>query len=205
MAPASSRARRQLVFGLALAPLLALGCGSSSHATRKDLPPPIERTQLSPLDVFTMEIVGEKDLPREYQVGRDGTVEFPYLHRVKVAGMEPQEIAELVRTRLVELKILVDPTVIVTAKEYRSRNVTLDGQVAKPGTFPMTPGLTLMGAIAMAGGLTSIAKSSAVKLTRTTGNKTITVVVSVDAINDGEAKDIKLQAGDRVFVDQRVF
>ncbi len=199
------QARRRLALALCFAPLLAWGCGGRSHPSRANLPPPSARTVVGAGDVFTLEIVGEKDLPVTFQVASNGTVDLPYVKTLKVAGLEPQEIARLVRERLMEGKILIDPTVIVQVKEYNSRSVTLDGQVAKPGKFPLTQGLTLMQAISMAGGLTSIANSGAVRLTRSKEGKTITVVLSVDAINDGDAKDILLQAGDRIFIGERLF
>jgi polysaccharide biosynthesis/export protein VpsN len=70
--------------------------------------------------VFTLEVVGEKDLPREFQVASDGTVDFPYVHRLQVEGLEPQELARTVREQLIEKRILTDPSVIVSVKEYNS-------------------------------------------------------------------------------------
>lgn len=170
-----------------------------------DLEPPSEHTTLGPGDIFNLEIVGEKDLPTEYQVASDGTVTVPYIHGVEVAGLEPQEVATLVRERLMERKILTDPSVVVTVKEYRSKRVTLLGQVQKPGSFPLAPGMTLLQAISLAGGMTSIAQASRVNLTRKTKNGTRTVVVNVEEIYEGRASDIPLQAGDSVYVRERIF
>jgi protein involved in polysaccharide export with SLBB domain len=60
-------------------------------------------------------------------------------------------------------------------------------------------------ALSQAGGLNSIAQSHRVRLTRKTQQGSKTVVVDVDAINAGDAEDIPLQAGDRLFVEERVF
>jgi protein involved in polysaccharide export with SLBB domain len=61
-------------------------------------------------------------------------------------------------------------------------------------------------AISQAGGFTSIADSNHLVLTRTTGpGKSVTVIVSGDAISEGEQQDIPLQAGDTIRVDARVF
>jgi protein involved in polysaccharide export with SLBB domain len=197
--------RRLLVFACSVT-VGALGCASRTRPSRVNLPPPSDRNLLGPSDVFTLVIVGEKDLPNEFQVASDGTVDLPYVKTLKVQGLEPQEVARLVRQRLIDEKILRDPTVVVQVKEYNSRKVTLLGQVAKPGAVPHTPGLTLIQAISMAGGLTSIANGENVRLTRTTAEgKTITVVLSVNAITDGDAEDIPLQSGDRIFVDERLF
>jgi len=180
-------------------------CGSSRNNSHLNLPPPKDQSSLGPGDVFHMEIVGEKDLPTEYQVASDGTVDLPYIQRVKVEGLEPQEVSKLVRERLIDQKILSDPSVSITVKEYNSKKVTLLGQVAKPGSFPFSPGLTLIQAVSLAGGLTSIANTDRVNLTRKDKQGARTVVVSVDAITDGRSPDIPLQAGDQIYVHERIF
>lgn len=191
--------------------LLALGvavsaCSSGGANSHVKLPPPSEKTTVGPGDIVSIQVVGEKDLPQEYEVASDGTVVVPYVQTIVVAGLEPRDIAAIVRQRLIDKKILVDPTVVVQVKEYHSRTVILLGQVAKPGSFPLTPGLTLMQAISLAGGLTAIADDDKVTLTRKlTNTSTRTVRVSVDAITDGKAPDVPLQAGDRVYVYQRLF
>lgn len=182
-----------------------VGCGASNDNRRLNLPTPTEKSTVGPGDVFVMEIVGEKDLPREYQVASDGSVELPYLQTVAVAGLEPQEIARLVRRLLTEKKILTDPSVVVQVKEYNSRRVTILGQVSKPGTFPYTSGLTLIQAISQAGGLTGLANLDRVNLTRRADHGSRTVVISLGTIMEGRSADIPLQSGDRIFVHERLF
>jgi polysaccharide biosynthesis/export protein VpsN len=184
---------------------LTWGCGGNSDNLRLNLPPPTEKSTVGPGDVFTMEIVGEKELPREYQVASDGSVDIPYLQAVQVTGLEPQEIARLVRKLLIEKQILSDPSVVVQVKEYNSRRITVLGQVAKPGTFPYTTGLSLIQALSQAGGLTGIANLDKVNLTRRTDTGTRTVVISIGSIMEGRSADIPLQSGDRIFVHERIF
>jgi polysaccharide export outer membrane protein len=197
--------RRELLVGATSLWVLTLGCGGSNENVRLNLPAPTEKSTAGAGDVFIMEIVGEKDLPREYQVASDGSVDLPYLHTVAVAGLEPQEIARLVRKLLIEKGILSDPSVVVQIKEYNSRKVTILGQVAKPGTFPFTPGLTLIQALSQAGGLTGIANLDKVNLTRRTDSGSRTVVISIGTIMEGRSADIPLQSGDRIFVHERLF
>ncbi len=185
--------------------LTFLGCAPRVDNARVALPPPIESSTIGPDDVFRMQIVGEKDLPEEYQVSSDGSVDLPYIHRVQAGGLEPQELAKLVREKLVADQILKDPSVIVTIKEYRSKKVTVLGQVQKPGSFPFASGMTLLQAVSVSGGFTSIAKTDRVNLTRKTKSGSKTVVLSVDSITDGRSPDIPLQAGDVVYVSERVF
>jgi protein involved in polysaccharide export with SLBB domain len=185
-------------------PLLA-GCGSRADNSHVKLPPVMESTTLGPGDIFQMQIVGEKDLPEEYQIASDGTVDLPYVHRLRVAGLEPQQVARLIRQELMKKKILTDPSVVVSAKEYNSKKITVLGQVQKPGSFPLTPGMTLIQAISLAGGLTSIANKDRVNLTRKVKDGARTVVLSVDAVTEGRSPDIPLQAGDSIYIHERVF
>ena len=105
-------------------------------------------------------------MPREFQVASDGTADLPYVQTVEVAGLEPQGVSRVVRQLLIEKKVLTDPIVVVQVKEYNSRSVIVLGQVSKPGSFPLTPGLTLLQVISLAGGLTPIANDDRVSLTR---------------------------------------
>ena len=197
--------RRGLVGRCLALALVVAACSSGVPQSRVPLAPPSEKTAIGPGDVFTLQIIGEKDLPEEYQVASDGTADLPYLQTVHVAGLEPQDIARVVREGLIQKQILTNPIVIVQVKDYHSRTVVLLGQVAKPGSFPLTPGLTLMQALSLAGGLSAIADDDKVTLTRKYGTKTRTVRVSVDAITDGRSEDVPLQAGDRIYVYQRLF
>lgn len=161
---------------------------------------------LGPGDVFMVEIVGEKELPKEYQVAADGTVELPYVQTLKVGGLAAPEVARLIRQRLIDKKILVDPSVIVQVKEFHSRRITLLGQVSSPGSFPYTPGLSFVGAVSLAGGLSPLANADSVTLTRKLDNGgTRTVVVDADDIIEGRAPDFQLQPGDQIYVRERLF
>jgi len=183
----------------------ALGCAPRVDNARVVLPTPIESSTIGPDDVFRMQVVGEKELPEEYQVSSDGSVDLPYIHRIQAAGLEPQELAKVIRERLVADKILKDPSVIVTIKEYRSKKLTVLGQVQKPGSFPYSTGMTLLQAVSVSGGFTSIAKTDRVNLTRKTKSGSKTVILSVDSITDGRSADIPLQAGDVIYVGERIF
>lgn len=169
------------------------------------LPPPSESTSVGAGDVFTMQIIGERDLPTEYQIAPDGFVNLPYVHRVHVEGLEPQEISDLIRKRMIEEKILSDPSVLIRVREYSSKHILILGQIARVGSYPFFPGLTLVRAISMAGGFSAIAKKDHVNLTRKTKTGLKTVVISVDSIMEGRSTDIMLQAGDQIYIEERIF
>jgi len=163
-------------------------------------------TTVGPGDVFQVSVLGEKDLGQEYRVQPDGTIDFPYLDRLTVAGLEPQQIEDLIKSGLSSKKILVDPQVTLVVKQYNSKKVSIIGAVAHPGSLPWTEGMKLIDAISLAGGLTALADGDHVLITRqVTAGRTATATVSVEDISDGRAADVPLQAGDTIKVDQRFF
>jgi protein involved in polysaccharide export with SLBB domain len=201
-----SRAVSNIVRGRwSLLLLLLAACASGGQVRAPNLAAPVDRNVLGPGDTFTLEIMGEKDLPHEYQVASDGTVDFPYVHTLKVADLEAQEVARMLRDKLISEKVLSDPSVVVQVKEYASRHITMLGQVAKPGSYPLLPGMSLIQAISQAGGLSAVAASSHVNLTRKTAKGQQTVEIDVGAIQEGNAPDVPLQAGDQIFVKERIF
>jgi polysaccharide export outer membrane protein len=182
---------------------LAVACGSPPKAVH--LPAPVEATSVEAGDVFEMLVVGEEKLPAVFTVAPDGTVDLPYIKRVKVSGLEPQEVATLVREKLIEAKILTDPSVSVSIKEYNSKRVEVLGEVQRPGSFPLQPGMTLLRAISLAGGFNTIANRGKVTVRRKTHEGTVAATVSAEDIIDNKVPDIPLQAGDSIHVAQRVF
>ncbi len=184
---------------------------TSGACQRESTPPEVPlvaatmQSNLGPGDIFQLEIVGEKDLPKQYQVAADGSVSFPYIGLISVAGLEPQQLAAKVKQRLIGLDILLNPTVIVRVQEYRSKRVSILGEVKKPGSFSLTPQMSLLQLVSQAGGLSSLAQEARVNLTRTTGADVVTVTINIQDIYEGRTRDVILQAGDKVYVHERVF
>jgi polysaccharide export outer membrane protein len=193
-----------LIFAVALP-----ACGPAINNADLRLAAPEESSTVGPGDVFTLTIVGERDIPTEYQVRQDGNVMLPYLKTLHVEGKEPEQIEELIRQRLMDEKILQDPIVILRMKQYNSKHITILGQVARPGSFPYSSGMSIIQAISMAGGFNSIARRGQVtlkrKLKKGEKTETRTVVVNVESIIEGDAQDFLLQAGDAIYVPERVF
>ncbi len=198
--------RRSFPLLLSIALLAGLlGC-SRSHPGPPHLPPPAQSTVVGPGDLFEVSVMGEKDIPKTFRVQPDGSVDFPYIDRLVVAGLEPQQIEEAIKKALVDRKILSDPQVTLVVTQYNSKKVSIVGAVQKPGSIPWSEGMKLVDAISLSGGLTSLADGDHVRITRlVAGNKTVTATVSVDDITDGKMSDIPLQAGDTIKIDQRVF
>ncbi len=186
--------------------LVCFAC-SSGNGRGSALPAASPSTKLGPGDLFEVSVLGEKDLPKEYRVQPDCSIDFPYLDRVKgICGLEPQELVDKLKESLKQAGILTRPQLTLVVKQYASKKVTVGGQVNKPGIVSWTDGLKLFEVIQQSGGFTSIADSKHVVVTRQTGDgKSVTVTVNVDGIGDGTQPDIPIQAGDTIKVDSRVF
>jgi polysaccharide biosynthesis/export protein VpsN len=195
----------RLISILMLVAVALVGC-KATHGGPPNLPAPTLSTVVGPGDLFEVSVLGEKEIPKTFRVQPDGTIDFPYVDRLAVAGLEPQQIEEAIKKALIDRKILSDPQVTLIVTQYNSKKVSIVGAVQKPGSIPWSEGMKLVDAISLSGGLTPLADGDHVRITRIVGeNKTVTAVVSVDDITDGKLGDVPLQAGDTIKVDQRVF
>jgi protein involved in polysaccharide export with SLBB domain len=182
-----------------------LGC-TKSYPPPPKLPEPVVNQQVGAGDLLTIEVVGEDKLPKDYEISSDGAVTFPYVGEpLKVSGLEPRQIATAVRDGLIAAKYLVDPQVQVKVKQYNSKKIQVIGQVAKQGPQPYQDGMTLVQAISTAGWFTPLADINHVQIIRQVPSGAVNAVVSVDAITDNKQPDIKLQQGDTIKVEQRLF
>jgi polysaccharide biosynthesis/export protein VpsN len=189
--------------------LLALAVASAACATKPRpslaVPPPVGNDGVGPDDLISVTIGGEESLPRDFRVAADGAVSLPYLGSVRVGGLEASAIAALVRAKLIENDVLRDPTVNVLLKENNSRWVVVAGQVRKEGTIPLMPGLTLIQALAMAGGFNTVADREHLSLDRQIDGQRRVFILSADAILTGAQPDVPLQSRDRIWVSERIF
>ncbi|MBX3227218.1 MAG: polysaccharide export protein [Labilithrix sp.] len=184
--------------------LLVPACVKSYPPPPK-LPEPVVNQQVGPGDLLEVVVVGEEKLPKDYEIGADGTLLFPYIEPIKAAGLEPRQITTAIHDGLIKAKYLVEPQVQVKVKAYNSKKIQVIGQVAKQGPQPYADGMTLVQAISAAGWFTPLADTNHVQVIRQVPNGAVNAVVSVDAITDNARADVKLQQGDTIKVDQRLF
>ena len=130
----------------------------------------------------------------------DGMVSIPLVGEVVAEGMEPSELEGIIRARYAEVLAAPDVTVIVA--EFANQTFVVFGEVEKPGAYPLDGSMTLVDAVARAGGLKVTGRAGSVILMRRTptgeysGQK-----VDLDAILKAEVSDmIPLQARDVVYV-----
>jgi len=155
---------------------------------------------LGPEDVISIEVWGHPDLElREATVLPDGTVFVPLVGKVDVTGKTVEEVTALLEEEF--SRLLVDPRVIVTVVKPKTIQVTVTGQVNRPGIYELKPGSSVSEAIAMAGGPTQRAELRKVLVSsRETGKEIKVKVGRRYHFSNEPGSDLELADGDRVFV-----
>ena len=103
------------------------------------------------MDVLDISVFQVPELTKSVQVADTGTINLPLLGEVVVAGRTAQQVERDLTTKL-GAKYLQNPQVTVFVKEYNSHQVTIQGEIKKPGVFPLKGSTSLLQLIALAGG-----------------------------------------------------
>jgi len=165
---------------------------------------PVAADRLGVDDVFEVRVYGESDLSGTYRVSSDGTIDFPLAGRIQVTGLASSDLQQEIVTRL-KAGYLKNPQVTLMVKEWNSRKISVLGQVQHPGAVSYFPNMTIVDAIASAGGFSSIASKNNVNLRRETGGKVEIRSLPVADIAEGRSPNVVVLPGDVVVVDERMF
>ncbi|MCP4870074.1 MAG: polysaccharide export protein [Proteobacteria bacterium] len=157
------------------------------------------RESLGPGDVFEVRVFEEDSLTGNYRVEADGSFIYPLLGKISATNLTASELAEQIRAGLAN-GFLRTPQVTVFVHEYNSRKVSVLGQVKKPGRYSYQSGMTLIEAIAEAGGTTDSAVESSMRVTRNGDEGEISMEIPFKEITQGRVSDFPLQPGDIIFV-----
>jgi polysaccharide biosynthesis/export protein len=165
---------------------------------------------IGPQDVLNVTVFNEPDASRlGVAVDGDGTIDCPYIGRIKAAGLTTRGLEQDIKERLGK-GFLVNPSVSVEVVKYRSRTVWVQGRVRNPGEFPLQGNASIMTALALAGSMTPDAGSYVIITHRPPGQGTGPVSpsdpgaeqvrVSRRDLESGRAQKIMLKDGDTILV-----
>jgi polysaccharide export outer membrane protein len=164
--------------------------------------------RIQALDSLQITVFNEPDLTLKATVSADGTISYPLLQSVELAGLTVRE-AEAKLTELLGRDYLVSPSVTVAVERGPGRHVYLMGEIETPGSLeiPVDEVMTLVQAISRAGGFTDYAAGHRVTLIRRYEGKSHRRVVDVSAmIHSGDlSRDILLCPEDVISVPPRMF
>lgn len=177
-------------------PLVAVAVLLGACASSPALPPAMDMDmatvdyKLGPGDKVNMKVFGDETLSGAYQVDGKGMFSVPLLGNIEASGLSKNELENVLRTKL--RRYLNDPRVAIEIESYRPFYII--GEVQKPGSYNYVNGMTVINAVAIAGGFTYRAKEDAFAIRRAADRSTV----------EGRQMS-QVQPGDVIVVRERFF
>ena len=149
-------------------------------------------------DLLKIAVFDHDELGIDVRVSQSGNITFPLIGQVVVAGLSTREAELLLAARLTEGGFLKQPQVSVLVSEYQSQKISVMGQVARPGQYPLDASKKVLDALALAGGVLNDTAADDATLVRADGSR---VIIDLQTLFDGDpAVNPVVQDGDTVFV-----
>jgi polysaccharide export outer membrane protein len=153
-------------------------------------------------DIIDVSVWRDGDLSRTLPVRPDGYISMPLAGEVQAEGKTPVELAEMIKGKLAPY--VQDPKVTVIVREVNSSRVYVSGEVARPGAYPLRGRVSVVQAIALAGGFTAFADRDSIVLIRSNANGERYSVRYSDLVaqekEEGKESDFVLRPGDTLVV-----
>jgi polysaccharide biosynthesis/export protein len=156
---------------------------------------------IGPGDVLAINVWKETEISKVVPVRSDGRISLPLIGEVQSAGLTPKQLEAEITKGLKDY--VAEPSVTVVVQEIHSKSINVLGMVARPGLYPLTKTMTVVDAIANAGGFRDFAKQKSIYILRQNPDGTQArlpfnykeVIKGVNA-----AQNVKLQPGDNIVV-----
>jgi polysaccharide export outer membrane protein len=185
---------RSVKVGVAAVCLLLVACSPGSGLS------PLPVTPAGPYRLGVGEDVrvitfGEERLTGQFRVNDRGDIAVPLLGTIPASGLTTTQLEQSIAKQLTVKKVLLNPSVSVEVLQYRP--VFILGEVAKPGEYPYQPGMTVLTAVAIAGGFTYRAETGYASILRTTNNG--------NTVEGRVPRGIEVRPGDVIDIYERYF
>jgi polysaccharide export outer membrane protein len=185
------RLGRNAVLVAALVLLSAVVFSQSSFAESENGPDAAYR--LGSGDKLHITIFNQTDFNGDYEIDSSGNVQLPLIGSFPAAGMTVAEFQKALTAKLSE-GYFVNPNITVAVLNYRPFYII--GEVNKPGEYPYVSGMSILTAVALAGGYTTRANDSEAYIRRSGQNKEVEVPADESS---------KVQPGDIIRITERFF
>ena len=152
-------------------------------------------------DVLAINVWKEQDLSRTIPVRPDGKITLPLIGDIGASGSTPKQLQVNIQDRLSQY--IAKPAVTVIVQEAKSHRFNIVGEVQKPGSYLLTSKMTVLDAIALAGGFRDWAKVKSIYVLRTGPNGPPTkLAFNYKKVIKGDAigQNVQLRTGDTVVV-----
>ena len=151
-------------------------------------------------DVLKVDVWKEQEVSQTVVVRTDGNISLPLINEVKVSGMTPLQIQNLIADKL--KSYLNNPQVTVTVAEIHSKKAFITGEVIRPGGYSLNAQTSVLQLIAQAGGFTVFAKRDSIVVLRTEEGKLMRLKFKYKEVVQGKntEQNVTLRPGDTVVV-----
>jgi polysaccharide biosynthesis/export protein len=199
----TTRAARRLAALLCLA---AMTLSAAAFGQPREAPLPIlqlqSRETLGEGDSIRITVFQNPDLTTETRISERGTITFPLVGEISLAGLAPVDAEARIADKLIKGKFVLKPQVSLNVVRVRSRQVSVLGQVARPGRYPLddtSSNLTDM--LALAGGVSPTGDDNVTVMVKRNG-KTAKLEINVPTMyRTGDlSRNLQLENGDTIFV-----
>ncbi|XXF80863.1 polysaccharide biosynthesis/export family protein [Myxococcaceae bacterium GXIMD 01537] len=175
--------------------LLLSGCAHRSEMKQDNDDRPF---RIGREDVLDIAVWRDADLSRTVPVRPDGFISMPMAGDIQAAGKTPTELAEELKEKL--SPYVQEPRITVIVREVNSSRVYVTGEVAHPGAYPLRGRVSLVQAIALAGGFTEFADSDGIIVIRSDDKGQQIPVRYSDLVAGDERPQLLLRPGDTIVV-----
>lgn len=158
---------------------------------------------IGPNDGLKITVYNNPDLTLETRVGTKGNITFPLIGEVKVSGLSAQQVETKIGGMLESGGFLKSAQVNVIVSDLQSQQISVLGQVAKPGRYPVDGKKSVMDMLALAGGLSPEAADSVNLIRKRDGQTTTEKINILDMVRSGNMnQDYVLTNDDVIFVER---
>ena len=120
---------------------------------------------LTPQDSVSIKVVNQPDMDTTTRVETDGTISFPYVGRIRAAGLSEDQLARTIERQLASRQIVTDPHVLVEITTFGTQ-ASVQGQVGVPGVYTLDRPTNLTQLLSRAGGLRDAALGGTITVRR---------------------------------------
>jgi polysaccharide export outer membrane protein len=174
------------------------GAAAVSSVTATATDPPLPEYQIGAGDKLRVEVYRDPQLSQSVQVRPDGKITLPLVGDVAVVGLTPIQLRDRLATALREY--VTNPVVTVIVVEAAASNVYVMGEVNRPGTLPMQGPMTVLQALAMAGGFKDFANTKDIRVLRRGPTGVETIRFNYKEALKGRGAPVYLKSGDTIIV-----
>jgi polysaccharide export outer membrane protein len=153
--------------------------------------------RIGPEDQLQISVWKNGELTRQVIVRPDGKISLPLVNDVQAAGLTPIELREVLTRKLAEY--MPSPEVSVIVSDIRSFKVSIIGEVSRPGRYELKGWVTVLDALALAGGFTQFASRSRIVILQSDGKTMKRIPFNYNKVA-GEQENFYLRNGDIILV-----